>query len=80
MHINKRPIFVQIDTELWKKQRRAGLAKASQALSDEYSNGGPGVDITKDWTSGTSGQTSLIKLSSSGTGIEIAVGCGMRRR
>jgi hypothetical protein len=53
MHINKRPIFVQIDTELWNKQRRAGLAKASQALSDEYSSGGPGVDITKDWTSGT---------------------------
>jgi hypothetical protein len=53
MHINKRAIFVQADAEVWKKQRRAGLAKASQAISDEYSNGGPDVEITKDWPSGT---------------------------
>ena len=53
MHINKTPMFVQADVEIWQKHRRAGLAKASQAISDEYSNGGAGVDITKDWSSGT---------------------------
>jgi hypothetical protein len=53
MHINKKPIFLHLDSEPWKKRRRAGLATASQFVADEFSNGGPGVDIIKDWTSGT---------------------------
>jgi hypothetical protein len=80
MHINKTPMFVQADVEIWKKHRRAGLAKASQAISDEYSNGGAGVDITKDWSSGTLWANSLTKLSNLGIGIAIVGGCGMRKR
>jgi hypothetical protein len=66
MHINQRPIFIQADAELWKKQLRAGLATASQAISDEYSNGGPGVEITKDWTSGTLWANKLDKTNKLG--------------
>jgi hypothetical protein len=53
MHINKKPIFIQADAELFSKQCRAGLAKASQAIADEYLNGGPGVEIAKDRASGS---------------------------
>jgi hypothetical protein len=79
MHINKRPNFIQADAELWKKQRRAGLAKASQAISDEYSNGAQVLTSPRIGFREPSGQTSLTKLSNLGIGIVTVVGCGMRK-
>jgi hypothetical protein len=50
--INGNPIFLQLDSEPWKKRRRAGLAKASLVF-EEFLADTSGVDIIKDWPSGT---------------------------